>query len=52
MLLQRMFGPKREEVTEGWRRRYNEELHVFYCAMNMRLTAMNVDEVDTDMRYL
>jgi hypothetical protein len=22
-----MFGPKREEVAEGWRRLHNEELH-------------------------
>jgi hypothetical protein len=22
-----MFGPKREEVTAGWRRMHNEELH-------------------------
>jgi hypothetical protein len=23
----RIFGPKREEVTGGWRRLHNEELH-------------------------
>jgi len=52
MLLQRMFGPKWEEVTGGWRRRYNEELHDSYSAKNMRLTVMNVDEIDIDMRHL
>jgi hypothetical protein len=27
-VLRRIFGPKREEVAGGWRRRlYNEELH-------------------------
>jgi hypothetical protein len=26
-VLRRTFGPKREEVTGGWRRLHNEELH-------------------------
>jgi len=26
-VLRRVFGPKREEVTGGWRRLHNEELH-------------------------
>jgi hypothetical protein len=25
--LARIFGPKRDEVTEGWRKLHNEELH-------------------------
>jgi hypothetical protein len=25
--LRRIFGPKREEVTGGWRKLHNEELH-------------------------
>jgi hypothetical protein len=25
-VLRRIFGPKREEVAEGWRRLHNEEL--------------------------
>jgi hypothetical protein len=25
-VLRRIFGPKREEVTEGWRKLHNEEL--------------------------
>jgi hypothetical protein len=28
-VLRRIFGPKREEVVEGWRRLHNEELHNF-----------------------
>jgi hypothetical protein len=24
----RIFGPKRDEVTEGWRKLHNEELHI------------------------
>jgi len=31
-MLRRMFGPKREEVAEGWRRLYNEELHNLYSS--------------------
>jgi hypothetical protein len=26
-VLRRIFGPKREEVTGGWRKLHNEELH-------------------------
>jgi hypothetical protein len=47
-----MFGSKWKEVTGGWRRRYNEELHDLYSVKNMRLTVMNVDELDMDMRHL
>jgi hypothetical protein len=28
--LRRIFGPKMEEVTGGWRKLYNEKLHNFY----------------------
>jgi hypothetical protein len=30
--LRRMFGSKREEVTGGWRRLHNEELHYLYIS--------------------
>jgi hypothetical protein len=30
----RIFGPKREEMAEGWRRLHNEELHNFYASPN------------------
>jgi hypothetical protein len=26
-VLRRLFGPKRDEVTEGWKKLYNKELH-------------------------
>jgi hypothetical protein len=26
------FGPKRDEVTGGWRKMYNEELHNLYSS--------------------
>jgi hypothetical protein len=31
-VLKRIFGPKRVEVTEGWRKLHNEELHGFYSS--------------------
>jgi hypothetical protein len=34
-ILRRIFGPKREEVEEGWRRLHNEELHNFYSSLNI-----------------
>jgi hypothetical protein len=29
-VLRRIFGPMREELTEGWRKLYYEELHNLY----------------------
>jgi hypothetical protein len=34
-VLQRIFGPKREEVTGGWRRLHNEELCNLYASPNI-----------------
>jgi hypothetical protein len=31
-VLGRIFGPKRDEVTGGWRKLHNEELHGFYSS--------------------
>jgi hypothetical protein len=31
-VLRRIFGPKRDEVTGGWRELHNEELHGLYCS--------------------
>jgi hypothetical protein len=31
-LLRRIFGPKRDEVTGGWRKLHNEELHNLYAS--------------------
>jgi hypothetical protein len=31
-VLRRMFGPKRDEVTGGWRKLHNEELHGLYSS--------------------
>jgi hypothetical protein len=30
--LRRIFGPKRDEVTGGWRKLHNEELHSLYTS--------------------
>jgi len=31
----RIFGPKREELAEGWRRLRNEELHNLYASLDI-----------------
>jgi hypothetical protein len=31
-MLRRIFGPKREGVTGGWRKLHNEELHNLYLS--------------------
>jgi hypothetical protein len=34
-VLRRIFGPKWVEVTGGWRKLHNEELHNFYSTPNI-----------------
>jgi hypothetical protein len=34
-VLRRIFGPKRDEVTEEWRKVHNEELNDLYCSPNI-----------------
>jgi hypothetical protein len=34
-VLRRIFGPKRDEVTGGWTKLHNEELHKLYSAPNI-----------------
>jgi hypothetical protein len=31
-VLRRIFAPKKDEVTGGWRKLHNEELHDLYCS--------------------
>jgi hypothetical protein len=33
--LRRIFGPKRDEVTGGWRKLHNEKLHNLYPSQNI-----------------
>ena len=35
MVLRRIFGPRRDEVTEEWRRLHNEELNDLYSSTNI-----------------
>ena len=35
MVLRRIFGPRRDEVTGDWRRLHNEELNDLYCSPNI-----------------
>jgi hypothetical protein len=34
-VLKKIFGPKRDEVTGGWRKLHNEELHNLYSSPNI-----------------
>jgi hypothetical protein len=34
-VLRRICGPKRDEVTGGWRKLHNDELHNFYFSLNI-----------------
>jgi hypothetical protein len=50
-VLRRMFEPKRDEVTGGWRKLHNEELHNLYSSpsiirmINLSLPVIHVDSV-------
>jgi len=35
MVLKRIFGPRRDEVTGEWRRLHSEELNDLYCSPNI-----------------
>ena len=35
LVLRRIFGPKRDEITEEWRKLHNEELNDLYCSPNV-----------------
>jgi hypothetical protein len=34
-VLRRRFGPRRDEVTEEWRKLHNDELNDLYCSPNI-----------------
>jgi hypothetical protein len=35
MVLKRIFGPKKHEVTGDWRKLHNEEFHNLYSSLNI-----------------
>jgi hypothetical protein len=35
IVLRRIFGPKRDEVTGEWKKLHNEELHDLYSSSNI-----------------
>jgi len=34
-LMEKMSGSKREKVTRDWTKPHNNELHVWYCSLNI-----------------
>jgi len=44
MVLRRIFGPRREEVTEEWRRLHNEELNDLYSSTSRTPSSAEVKE--------
>jgi hypothetical protein len=34
-VLRRIFGPRRDRVTGGWRKLHNDELHNLYSSLNI-----------------
>jgi hypothetical protein len=47
-VLRRIFGPTREEVTGGWKRLRNEELHNLYVSPNILLGCFSRKEDKID----
>ena len=45
IVLKRIFGPRRDEVTGEWRRLHNEELNDLYCSPTI------VREIKSRMRW-
>jgi hypothetical protein len=44
-VLRRIFGPQRDELTGGWRKLHNEELHNLYSSPS-KINQIKEDEVD------
>jgi hypothetical protein len=49
-VLRRIFRPKRNEVTEEWRKLHNEELSYLYSSPNnVQVTKIKTNEMGGDM---
>jgi hypothetical protein len=44
-VLREIFGPKRVEVTGGWRKLHNEKLYMFYPSPNVSGDQVKEDEM-------
>jgi hypothetical protein len=52
-VLRRIYGPKRDEVTGGWRKLHNEELHNLYSSPNIiRIIKSTGDSSRNVVKYL
>jgi hypothetical protein len=49
-VLRKIFRPKRDEVTVGWRKLHNEELHSLYPSPNVIRMINQGDEIDRAWR--
>jgi hypothetical protein len=50
-VLRRIFGPQRDDVTGGWRKVHNEELHNLYPSPNIiRMTKLRRIRLAGQMR--
>jgi hypothetical protein len=49
-VLRRIFGPKSDEVTRGWRKLHNEELHNLYSSAS--IIRMNKSKMMTWERHV
>jgi hypothetical protein len=45
-VLKRIFGPKRDEATGGWRKLHNVELHNLYYSPSIKSYQVKADEMD------
>jgi hypothetical protein len=44
-VIRRISGPEKDEVTGGWRKLHNEELHNLYSSPNIISDQINEDEM-------